>query len=180
MKLSLLIIALGAFFLNHVSYAGLLSSDKKPVHVPAPDKRRQRQRVVRRHIMASYRAWKGVRYRYGGTTHRGVDCSSYVQHVFKEQFHLALPRTTRELIHRGKIIPRGQLRPGDLVFFITRPGQRHVGIYTGFNRFTHASGSHGVMLSSLDNVYWSRHYLTARRIYSDIAYSAPELRLRQE
>ena len=51
---------------------------------------------VKSRLMDQYAGWKGVRYRLGGDTKRGVDCSSFVQRTFREQFGLELPRSTSE------------------------------------------------------------------------------------
>ncbi|MDU4840069.1 MAG: NlpC/P60 family protein [Leclercia adecarboxylata] len=48
-----------------------------------------------------YQQWKGTHYRWGGTTHNGVDCSALMQHLFRDAAHLSLPRTTGEQINRG-------------------------------------------------------------------------------
>ena len=69
-----------------------------------------------------------------------------------------LPRTTEQQSRMGQRINRQQLRPGDLVFF--RNG-RHVGIYLEENKFLHASTTRGVMISNMDNSYWSRHFWKA-------------------
>jgi cell wall-associated NlpC family hydrolase len=57
-----------------------------------------------------------------------------------------------------------ELQTADLVFFKTGWKTRHVGIYIGEGQFLHASTSRGVMISSLDNPYWQRHYWTSRRV----------------
>ena len=108
--------------------------------------------------------WRGVPYRLGGTDRRGVDCSAFVQITFQSQLGVEVPRTTAELAREGRRVPRDDLAPGELVFFKTGFRQRHVGIYMGADRFLHASTSRGVMTSSLNNVYWRRHYWKARRL----------------
>ncbi len=115
----------------------------------------------------SYKKYKGVRYRYGGTTSLGFDCSGFVQRVYSEAFHKKLPRTTKAMMKTGKKINQKNLKPGDLVFF--RPSRKyyHVGIYIGNDIFIHASTSKGVTKSSLKNSYWQKKYITARRILND-------------
>lgn len=108
--------------------------------------------------------WQGVPYRWGGTDRRGVDCSAFVQITFESRLGVQVPRTTEELAREGRRVPRGDLEPGDLVFFKTGYRRRHVGIYMGGDRFLHASSSRGVMTSSLNNAYWRRHYWKARRL----------------
>ena len=79
-------------------------------------------------------------------------------------FGLDLPRATASQVQEGIEIDRGDLQPGDLVFFKTRPRTRHVGIYLGEGEFAHASTSQGVMISQLDDVYWRSRFWTSRRI----------------
>ena len=115
-------------------------------------------------LMNEYSHWEGTRYRFGGTTERGLDCSSLVQHIYKNSFKMKLPRTTTWQVKKGVFIARNALKVADLVFFKTGINSRHVGIYVGDNQFLHVSESKGVKISSLDNVYWKRKYWQARRI----------------
>ncbi len=124
---------------------------------------------LRSRILDQYQKWKGTQYRWGGTTHRGVDCSALMQHLFSDAAHLNLPRTTHEQIHRGVQVAQYRLRPGDLVFFQTGPNRKHVGVYIGENQFIHASTSQGVTVSTLTDDYWQAHYITARRIAGSAA-----------
>jgi len=115
-------------------------------------------------LMNEYSHWQGTRYRFGGTTERGLDCSSFVQHIYKNSFKMKLPRTTKWQVKKGEFIPRDELKVADLVFFKTGRHSRHVGIYVGDEKFLHVSESKGVKISSLNNVYWKHKYWQARRI----------------
>ncbi|PHM38065.1 C40 family peptidase [Xenorhabdus innexi] len=110
--------------------------------------------------------WRGTPYRYGGMDRRGVDCSGFVYRTFHDRFNILLPRTTNQQTQLGTRINKKDLMPGDLVFFKTGSGKNglHVGIYDINNEFIHASTSHGVIRSSLDNVYWQRVFWQARRL----------------
>ncbi|TNV18855.1 glycoside hydrolase [Buttiauxella sp. B2] len=119
---------------------------------------------VRKAILAQFANWKGTQYHFGGTTHKGVDCSALMQHIFSDSFHKELPRTTGQQIQNGSQVSKDKLQPGDLVFFKTSPGMRHVGVYVGDNQFIHASSTQGVTISSLANNYWVEHYETARHL----------------
>ncbi|VEJ55937.1 bifunctional murein DD-endopeptidase/murein LD-carboxypeptidase [Pragia fontium] len=121
---------------------------------------------IKSRILNQYAGWKGVRYRMGGSTKSGVDCSSFVQITFREQFGLTLPRSTSMQQSVGKQINRGKLRPGDLVLFRAGSTGRHVGIYIGNDNFVHASTSNGVMISNLNEKYWNNRYHQARRVLS--------------
>jgi lipoprotein Spr len=119
---------------------------------------------VKSKIMDQYADWKGVRYRLGGETKRGIDCSAFVQRTFREQFGMDLPRSTYEQEDLGKKIQRTKLRAGDLVLFRAGSTGRHVGIYLGNDQFVHASTSNGVMISKLSDNYWNKRYREARRV----------------
>jgi len=121
---------------------------------------------VKSRLMDQYASWKGVRYRLGGDTKRGIDCSAFVQRTFREQFGMDLPRSTYEQQEMGKSIKRTQLRTGDLVLFRAGSTGRHVGIYIGNNQFVHASTSSGVTISSMNEPYWNKRYNEARRVLS--------------
>ncbi len=111
-----------------------------------------------------YKKYKGVKYRYGGTTSRGFDCSGYVQQVYKEAFNISLPRTTKTMMKTGNKVSKSNLKIGDLVFFHPTRRYYHVGIYMGDGVFMHASSSKGVIKSRMDLKYWKRSYVTTRRI----------------
>ncbi|WAT01695.1 bifunctional murein DD-endopeptidase/murein LD-carboxypeptidase [Rouxiella chamberiensis] len=121
---------------------------------------------IKSKIMDQYADWKGVRYRLGGDSKRGIDCSAFVQLTFREQFGLNLPRSTYEQEDTGRKIQRNKLRPGDLVLFGAGSTGRHVGIYLGNDQFVHASTSNGVMISNLTESYWTKRYREGRRVLS--------------
>lgn len=112
--------------------------------------------------------WWGVPYRMGGMTQKGIDCSAFMQTLFFGVFALKLPRTAREQKTVTEWIPMNDLREGDLVFFNTRGGVSHVGMYLHNNKFVHASTSSGVMISDLNDSYWSRKLIGAGRILQSI------------
>lgn len=107
--------------------------------------------------------WFGTRYRYGGSTKSGVDCSAFVQIMYAGLFGLALPRTAREQYTLTKKISRTEIKEGDLVFFDTRGGVSHVGIYLQNNKFVHAASSGGVMISDLYDNYWAQRFIGVGR-----------------
>jgi cell wall-associated NlpC family hydrolase len=116
-------------------------------------------------ILRTAARYKGTRYVFGGTSPKGFDCSGYVQYVFA-QHGIRLSRTADTQAKEGVFVSRSKLRPGDLVFFTTyAPGASHNGIYAGNGKFWNAT-SHGVMLSDMNDSYWSSRYYTGRRILS--------------
>ena len=109
----------------------------------------------------------GVSYRRGGASEEaGLDCSGFVQLVFKDSVGKLLPRTAREQSEVGEQVDTSQLKPGDLVFFNTmRRAFSHVGIYLGDNHFLHAPRTGAeVRVESMGSSYWAQRYNGARRI----------------
>ena len=115
-------------------------------------------------LIKDYLYWKGTPYRLGGNSKKGIDCSALVQDIFKNSFKITIPRTTNRQVKLGKFVDRSDLQVSDLVFFKTGWNVRHVGIYMGNNEFLHASVSQGVIISSLNNVYWKGKYWQSRRV----------------
>ena len=116
-------------------------------------------------LMDFYKEWKNVKYRYGGNSKKGIDCSAFTQRIFKEKFDMKIPRTTRTQVTVGKKIKRSELEMGDLVFFKTGVRDRHVGVYMGDGSFMHASIK-GVKFTKLDKPYYKRKYWTSRRVFN--------------
>lgn len=111
----------------------------------------------------------GTRYRFGGTSEAGFDCSGFIGYLFREEAGMNLPRSTREMINvDAPLVARSALKPGDLLFFATN-GRRgrvsHAGIYLGDNQFIHSSSrkSGGVRVDSLGDSYWSKTFIEAKR-----------------
>ncbi|TPW18378.1 MAG: hypothetical protein FD130_280 [Halothiobacillaceae bacterium] len=111
-----------------------------------------------------YEEWRSVKYRPGGMSKRGADCSGLVYMIYLNGFGVKLPRSSIEQASLGRAVPQHQLKPGDLVFFKTNPKEKHVGIYIGNRRFIHSSSKVGVTDSSMDSRYWSKRYWKASRI----------------
>jgi lipoprotein Spr len=74
-----------------------------------------------------------------------------------------MPRTAREQYSACRKISRTEIKQGDLLFFNTRGGVSHVGIYLQNNKFVHAASSGGVMISDVYEDYWVKHFVGAGR-----------------
>jgi lipoprotein Spr len=107
--------------------------------------------------------WWETRYRYGGTTKKGIDCSAFTGLLLKSVFSINVPRTAREQYNVCEKINRDDMVEGDLVFFNTRGGVSHVGLYLGDGYFVHASVSSGVTISNLNEDYYNRKFIGGGR-----------------
>lgn len=121
----------------------------------------------------------GTKYKSGGTTTSGFDCSGFTTYIFK-QFDIELPRTSKSQHSIGQKVAKDELQAGDLVFFNTSgKGISHVGIYVGDGKFAHASTKKGITLSSMSDSYYEKRYVGAKRVlntelYEDIAIEPDE------
>lgn len=115
----------------------------------------------------------GARYRSGMSGPYAFDCSGFTSYIYGQE-NVPILRSSRSQYTQGTPIASiSDLRKGDLVFFGGSRGSRtvgHVGIVTdvdpdGTNfSFVHASSSGGVKVSNLEEAYYSRRYIGARRI----------------
>lgn len=118
--------------------------------------------------------FEGVRYRGGGTTKAGMDCSGMVYATF-QIFDTTLPRSSHEMAKIGKEIKLSEVKKGDLLFFKNNRRRsiiNHVGLVTeitpeGEVKFIHSSTSSGVIVSSMNEAYHSRTFVQASRVVED-------------
>jgi len=108
--------------------------------------------------------WKGTRYKYGGTTKSGTDCSGFVSSVYREVYGKKLHRTSKDMLKDVRKISKRNLTIGDLIFFKTS-GRKisHVGIYIADNKFIHAA-SKGVVVNDLDQSYYKKAYYKSGKV----------------
>lgn len=105
-------------------------------------------------------------YLWGGTSKRGIDCSAFIQTIVYQALGITLPRTSLEQSNVGEPVDKSELKFGDLVFFDTmRKGRvTHVGMYLGNGFFAHSGSRTGVAVASLDDDFYTRTYLKAKRV----------------
>ena len=109
----------------------------------------------------------GTPYRSGGCDpNTGFDCSGFTTWVFN-RYGLHLPRSSREQYQMGTMVAsKNNLRKGDLVFFRSKRGINHVGIYLEDGKFIHsATYGKNVTISHLEEDYWRTHYAGGRRVF---------------
>ncbi len=117
----------------------------------------------------------GVPYRLGGNTFdSGYDCSGFVRAMYAQNMGVMLPRQAAQQAAATQEIGRGELQPGDLVFFNTlRRAYSHVGIYVGDHKFIHSPRPGAVVrIEDMRVNYWNRRFDGARRV---VAHSGERL-----
>ncbi len=164
MKNLLLIITVSVLLFSCGSRPKTTSSKKEVISV-SKNKKGKASNIV------NYaKSFQGTRYKFGGTTKKGMDCSGLVYVSFKSE-KIALPRVSRDMAKKGKRIPVSKAKKGDLVFFKTNKNRNvinHVGLVVenkqGELFFIHATTSKGVIVSSLHEKYWKRAFVEVRRV----------------
>ena len=118
-------------------------------------------------IVAFAEQFLGTPYVWAGSSPSGFDCSGFVSYVFKN-FGYTVNRTAASMYTNGVAVDKSELQIGDAVFFASSSESiGHVGIYIGDCEFIHSSTGCGyVTISGLDESYYSRMYVGARRIAS--------------
>ncbi len=120
---------------------------------------------IKKSLLKEFNFWKGTPHVMGGSSRLGVDCSGFVNQIFKRVLKINVPRSTKLFMNAGKKIKKSDLRPGDIVNFKPPSYPRHVGIYVGNNKFIHSSTSKGVIMTDLNNSYWKKCYHSSRRLF---------------
>lgn len=160
------------YIIMSIAVAGCHSSRKTVVNTQEPEVESVETQVEQKtksgpEIVKEARKWLGTKYKYGGESSKGVDCSGLVMRVYKDATGIKLPRDSRSQQAFCVTLKRKELAVGDLVFFASkRGGSRvgHVGIYIGDDKFIHASTSRGVIISSLKEDYYVNHYHSSGRV----------------
>ena len=165
MQKQLFFLFLSLLFISCGSSRKTIKTNKKEVISVPKNKRETAENIVK-----YAKTFTGTRYKFGGTTKKGMDCSGLVYVSFKKE-KILLPRVSRDMAKKGKRIPVAKAKKGDLLFFKTNKNRNvinHVGLVTENKRgtlfFIHATSSKGVLVSSLDEKYWKRAFVEVRRV----------------
>lgn len=136
--------------------------ERKKYHPPKGTSETNIDQIKMSRIIDSF---LGTPYKEGGSNKWGMDCSGFVMEVYKQYAGFKLPHSTEKLFKLVKKVDKEELGHGDLVFF-TDYGflPSHVGIYIGEGKFAHSTKGYGVVVSSLDDEYYRKTYIGARRV----------------
>ncbi len=121
-------------------------------------------------IVRYAKTFNGTKYKFGGTTKKGMDCSGLVYTSYRKE-GITMPRVSRDMATKGKRISLSKTNKGDLLFFKTNKNKNtinHVGLVVENKKgeifFIHATSSLGVIISSLDERYWKNVFVEVRRV----------------
>lgn len=120
-------------------------------------------------IQKEVEKYLGVKYRKGGSSRLGVDCSGLVRLIYRNVFEVDLPYIASYQCSLSifKKVSVEELKTGDLIFFsptVDKKRINHVGIYLSNDRFAHAIRRKGVIISSLEDQHWKSRIISTKRI----------------
>lgn len=133
------------------------------------DSKEESPKEIKREIIDFAKTFQGTKYKFGGTSEAGMDCSGLVCTAFEKE-NISLPRISRDMATKGVLISLKDIEAGDLVFFKTSRKNviSHVGLVVeskrGEVKFIHSTTSAGVIISSLDEAYWKKAFVEVRRV----------------
>jgi lipoprotein Spr len=135
-------------------------SDNQEKSKGSPEKTHNHASEINKNFQKLVNDWLGSPYKYGGCTKEGTDCSGMVYTFYKEVYQIELPRSSEEIYKKARKIDENQVKPGDLVFFAIKNKQvSHVGMYLSERKFIHSSTSKGVIVSSLNELYYKERFI---------------------
>lgn len=121
-------------------------------------------------ILETAFSYEGTKYRAGGTTSKGMDCSGLVYTSFLAN-DITLPRSSFDMAKVGEKLKEKDYQVGDLIFFVTGRSKRisHVGIITEIKDdneiiFIHSSTQKGVIFSSTKEPYYQKTFAQVNRV----------------
>ncbi len=153
---------------SSVALKNIIVQDTEPDFIPMPD-----ESYVAQQIVNNAMEFEGVRYKTGGTSKDGMDCSGMVYTTFNI-FDILLPRSSHEMAKAGKKLKLSEVKKGDLLFFDNNPRRKrinHVGLVVdvidGDVKFLHSSTQLGVIVSSMSEAYYDRTFVHATRVIEE-------------
>jgi hypothetical protein len=160
-------------FAHHVA-AKEKSTKRSAASSPRPQKTQAlpqapEEKLHEQKIQEEMEKYLGIRYKRGGNSAKGFDCSGFVKQVYSEVFGIDLPHQSSEQNQFSLLtkISDDELKTGDLVFFSAgrnSKGINHVGMYLSDGRFIHSARTKGVVISSLDDPHWKARLVSTKRL----------------
>lgn len=175
MKKKLLVLFILSFFMISCGSSKKITTTQKPQPKTTTIPNTPQPVITSAPTIADKIVWtavtyKGIPYKYAGTTTAGMDCSGLIYTSFKKR-NVFIPRTSSLMYKAGVSIRLNEVKRGDLLFFKTsrkRGKVNHVGLVTsakkGDIRFIHATSSKGVIVTSLNSRYWRKAFVGAKRV----------------
>lgn len=121
-------------------------------------------------LLETASSYEGTKYRFGGTTVAGMDCSGLVFTSYKK-INISLPRTSKNMFGEGEEVKLEEVKKGDLLFFDIDKFEgkvNHVGMVTSNEKgeiyFIHSTTEKGVIITSIKESYWEKAFIGAKRI----------------
>jgi hypothetical protein len=158
----------------HHATAKLKSARRSAATSPRPQKSQVKpqdpeEKLQEEKIQEEMEKYLGVRYKRGGISSKGFDCSGFVKQIYSEVFGVDLPHQSSQQNRCSLLTPvsSDDLKTGDLVFFATgrdKRGINHVGMYLSDGKFIHSARTKGVVISSLEDAHWKGRLVSARRL----------------
>lgn len=161
---------------HHPKSTKKLASHRSSEKIPTPstdelfgNENEEAPYIIKQEIIDYAKTFEGTRYKFGGTTKAGMDCSGLICTAFQKE-NIELPRISRDMATKGVPVSLKNAEKGDLVFFKTSSKNviSHVGLVVnaedGQVRFIHSTTRAGVIISSLDEDYWKKAFVEVRRV----------------
>ncbi len=122
-------------------------------------------------IISFARKHRSIRYRSGGTSPKGFDCSGFTRFCFSK-FGINLPHSSAEQGNVGLKVEQQSARPGDLIFFKGHStGSHHIGhvgmitdVIGNQIKFIHSATSSGIRFDYLHSDYFRNRFMGIRRV----------------
>lgn len=146
-------------------------SSKRSIRTAERSNKGNSENVLMHKVSENAKKFVGTKYKYGGTTKKGMDCSGLIYTAFLQE-NISIPRTSRGMSLEGKRLNLREVEIGDLLFFETDKKKKkvinHVGLVVESDPdeiyFIHSTTSRGVIISSLKENYWKDNFVMARRL----------------
>ncbi len=157
-------------FTSPISVPQELDSAFETVVVEGNKPSKKKEQRLRDSVTKSARKYLGTKYKYGGTSPRGFDCSGFITYVLS-QYGYEGGRSSKQLANNGLPVNKHNVKAGDLIFFGNNRSISHVALVSKVHKdevfIIHSTSSKGVIEESLDDSsYWKSRFMFARNIIS--------------